>query len=196
MRAALIALLLLPLTSLPAPAEEARESAAETIHKSQAELRGETLDSLFARLHVAASQDEAQIAERAIWQLWMSSDSPTAELLLKQAAEAMNKADFEAALAILDRLVAVHPDFTEAWNKRATLYFMMGRFEDSLADIDKVLDLEPRHFGALSGRGMIYRKEGKFSDALAAFHDALAVNPNMGTVKDAVKELEKLEQPI
>lgn len=126
----------------------------------------------------------------------MRSDSPTAELLLQQATDAMNKAAFDPSLAILDRLVAVHPEFAEAWNKRATLYFMMGRFEDSLADIDKVLDLEPRHFGALSGRGMIYRKEGKLSDAIAAFRDALAVNPTMDSARDAVKELEKLEQPI
>lgn len=196
MRAALIAALLLSLTSPPAPAEEAREPAGEVVRKSQAEIRAEALDSLFARLRKVDSEEEARIAEQAIWQLWMSSDSPTAELLLKQATEAMNKAEFDASLAILDRLVAVHPDFAEAWNKRATLYFMMGRFEDSLADIDKVLDLEPRHFGALSGRGMIYRKEGKFSDALAAFRDALAVNPTMNSVRDAVKELEKFEQPI
>jgi tetratricopeptide (TPR) repeat protein len=197
MRAALIALLLLSLASPPAPAEEAREPAAETIKKqSPAEARAETLDRLFARLHQVKSGDEAQLAEQAIWQLWMRSDSPTAELLLKQATEAMNKAQFDASLAVLDRLVAVHPDFAEAWNKRATLYFMMGRYEESLADIDKVLDIEPRHFGALSGRGMIYRQEGKYSDALAAFRDALAVNPSMGSVRNAVEELEKLEQPI
>ena len=196
MRIAFIAVVLLPLTMLPAMAEDTREPAGAITQKSPAEARAETLDSLFARLHRGKSGDEAKLAERAIWQLWMSSDSPTAELLLKQATEAMNKAALEPSLAILDRLVAVHPDFAEAWNKRATLYYMMGRFEDSLADIDKVLDLEPRHFGALSGRGMIYRKEGKLSDALAAFRDALAVNPTMGSVKDAVKELEKLEQPI
>jgi tetratricopeptide (TPR) repeat protein len=196
MRVALIATLLLPLTWLPAPAEDTRAPAGEAVRRSEAEIRAETLDRLFARLHKVESEEAARIAEQAIWQLWMSSDSPTAELLLKQATEAMNKAALEPSLAILDRLVAVHPDFAEAWNKRATLYFLMGRMDDSLADIDKVLDLEPRHFGALSGRGMIYRKEGKLSDALAAFRDALAVNPTMGSVKDAVKELEKLEQPI
>jgi len=196
MRVAPIAALLLPLMSLPVVAEEVREPASEVARKSPAEARADTLDSLFARLHRVKSEDEARLAEQAIWQLWMSSDSPTAELLLKQAAAAMNKAEFDAALAILDRLVAVHPDFAEAWNKRATLYFMMGRYDDSLADIDKVLDLEPRHFGALSGRGMILRKEGKFSEALEAFRDALAVNPSMGSVRDAVQELEKLEQPI
>ncbi len=196
MRIAFIAVLLLPLTTLPAFSEDTREPATGTIARSPAEARAELLDSLFARLHQVKNDDEAKLAEQAIWQLWMRSDSPTAELLLTQAAAAMNKAEFDAALAVLDRLVAVHPDFAEAWNKRATLYFMMGRFDESLADIDKVLDLEPRHFGALSGRGMIYRKQGKYSEALAAFRDALAVNPSMGSVKDAVQELEKLEQPI
>jgi tetratricopeptide (TPR) repeat protein len=78
------------------------------------------------------------------------------------------------------------------WNKRATLYFLMGRMEDSLKDIDKTLDLEPRHFGALSGRGMIYQKLGKNPEALAAFKEALSMNPNMVGAKLAVQQLEKL----
>jgi tetratricopeptide (TPR) repeat protein len=116
--------------------------------------------------------------------------------LLQQATRAMNDGAPEPALAILNRLVGAQPDFAEAWNKRATLHFLMGNYEASLADIDKVLDLEPRHFGALSGRGMIYQRQKKYGAALAAFNDALAINPNMPSVKDAVQALEKLEQRI
>ena len=43
---------------------------------------------------------------------------------------------------------------------------------------------------------MIYRQEKNFSAALAAFREALAIHPNMSSVKDAVKELEKVQQPI
>lgn len=185
---------------LPAAAGESREPAtgetATVPALSPAELRSDRLDRLLAKLHRLDDSDEAQRTEAAIWALWMSSDSPTAEVLIGQAAAAMNNRRFAPALAILDRLVETDPDFAEAWNKRATLYFMMGRYEESLADIVRVLDLEPRHFGALSGRGMIYQRQKNYAAALAAFREALVINPNMADVKDAVKALERLEQGI
>ena len=126
----------------------------------------------------------------------MASDSPTAEILLRQATRAMNDGAPEPALAILNRLTGAYPDFAEAWNKRATLHFLMGNYDASLADIDKVLDLEPRHFGALSGRGMIHQRQKNYGAAISAFEEALAINPNMPSVKEAVKALEKIEQGI
>ena len=112
---------------------------------SKEEMREDLLDSLFARLRTANSEREAKITEEAIWKMWMASDSPSAEALLQQATRAMGSRENEAALTILGTLVSIRPDFAEAWNKRATLYFMMHKFPESLADIDKVLDLEPRH---------------------------------------------------
>lgn len=199
MRVPLFSLLAL-LSVSPALAEEAREPspapATAVARRSPAEIRADTLDSLFARLRRVSGEDEANRTEAAIWKLWMSSDSPTAEVLLGQATAAMEAKEFDASLEILDSLVEVYPDFAEAWNKRATLYFYLGRYRESLADIETVLDLEPRHFGALSGRGMIYQKEKNFSAALAAFRDALAVNPAMTSIKNAIKQLERLEREI
>lgn len=188
------------LTATPALADETREppaTAAPVVpKKSPAELRADRLDGLFARLRLARTEDEAKKAEEAIWKLWMTSDSPTAEVLLGQASAAMAAKQFDASLQILDSLVEVHPDFAEAWNRRATLYFLLGRTRESLADIDTVLDLEPRHFGALSGRGAIYQKEKNFSAAMVAFRDALAVNPTMSSIKKAIKQIEKFEREI
>ena len=93
-------------------------------------------------------------------------------------------------------MIASYPSYAEAWNKRATLNFMVGKYKASLSDIEKVLDLEPRHFGALAGRGMIYNAQEEWSLALDAYRDALAVNPNMPSVKSAIKELEKRLQDI
>jgi len=164
--------------------------------KSPAELRSDTLDSLFARLRKVGSPQEAQMVETAIWEIWMRSDSPTAELLLGQSVKALRTGDEQASLSILDRLIKVHPEFTEAWNKRATVYFLIGRYDDSLADIQRVLDQEPRHFGALSGLGMIKREQGDLRAALAAFRDALAVNPQLQGAKQAVEELAADERAI
>jgi tetratricopeptide (TPR) repeat protein len=164
--------------------------------KSPAETRSDLLDSLFARLRKVNSPAEAQTVERAIWELWMRSDSPTAELLLSQAVKALGAGEEQASLSILDKLVVVHPEFAEAWNKRATVYFMIGRYNESLADIKHVLDLEPRHFGALSGLGMIKQQQGDKKAALAAYRDALAVNPQLEGARQAVDELAADEEDI
>ena len=186
--------------AVPALAEDTREQPAVTVplvqRQSPADIRADHLDALFAKLHRVTGERDAKSTEQDIWAVWMSSDSPTAEVLLQQATRAMGGGAFEQSRDILNRLIGAYPDFAEAWNKRATLYFAMGRFTESLADIDKVLELEPRHFGALSGRGMILQRQKNYGAALEAFRDALAINPNMESVKDAVKALEKFEQPI
>lgn len=164
--------------------------------RKPAEVRAEQLDILFGRLHVSKDDDEAKLLENKIWTLWTSSDSPTAEVLLKQATRAMNDGAPRESLSILNRLIGTFPDFAEAWNKRATLYFLMKRDFEALLDIQRVLDLEPRHFGALSGRGLIYQRQKRYSDAERAFQEALSINPGMATIKSALKALERLEQGI
>lgn len=179
---------------------EARDRSAEAIpavaRLKPAEMRAEQLDKLFARLIKSEGGIEAQRAEQSIWNLWMTSDSPTADALLAQAMKASAANQTGVALAILDNVIEVHPDYAEAWNKRATVYFLIGRYNDSLKDIEKVLELEPRHFGALSGLGMIKRQQGDLGAARAAFSEALSYNPHLDDVKRALEEIEAEERPI
>ncbi|MGB8316304.1 MAG: tetratricopeptide repeat protein [Aestuariivirga sp.] len=177
----------------------ARDSAEANIplkNLSAHEIREETLDRLFASLRTTSDEEAAKATEQKIWELWSRSDSPTAEVLLRQAVVAMGVSENNASLAILDRIVAAYPDYAEAWNKRATLQFVLGNYDASLADIDRVLDLEPRHFGALAGRGMILQAQQKWGAALDAYREALRMNPNMPGVKNAIHELEKRERDI
>lgn len=180
----------------PSPAREGAQATVPLKNLSPHELRDEALDRLFAGLRTVSSEEAAKATEQKIWELWSRSDSATAEVLLGQAVVAMNASDNAASLEILDRVVAAYPTYAEAWNKRATLQFMLGNYDASLADIEKVLDLEPRHFGALAGRGMIYQRQEKWGAALAAFREALRMNPNMPGVKNAIHELEKREKDI
>ena len=164
---------------------------------STEEQRQELLDRLFGRLKTAKDQKEGKAIEQSIWRLWTRSGSPTDDLLLDQAAKSMAAREYDRALDILDAIVEHSPDFSEAWNKRATVNYVVGRLDQSLADINKVLSLEPRHFGALSGLGMIRRDQGDERGALEAFREALAINPFMPNVQEAVRALEKeLEQKI
>ena len=183
--------------ALPAFAEDAPEAGAPAPVEAPAkpaEMRADQLDTLFARLRQPGI--ESSEVERQIWQLWGASDSPTATILLEQSTRAIDDGAPAEALAMLDRLIGAYPDFAEAWNKRATLYFMMKRYDASLADIAHTLDLEPRHFGALAGKGMILMRQKDYAGARAAYEEALAVNPNLEQVKEALKELDRLEQGI
>jgi tetratricopeptide (TPR) repeat protein len=149
------------------------------------------LDTLFAKLRDPATGSEVLRIEPQIWDLWMRAGTNDQNEKLAKAATAMGVSDAKGALKILDALVVEAPEFAEAWNKRATLYYLLGRYEESLADISKTVDLEPRHFGALSGRGMVLMKMGKNAEALAAFKEALVVNPNMTGARLSVQALEK-----
>jgi tetratricopeptide (TPR) repeat protein len=188
-----------PLAHAQASKEDANPTVAPDAPSelTQREQRDELLDRLFGRLKTAKDGQEAQIVEQSIWRLWMRSGKPTDDLLLEQATKSLNARQYSKALDILDTILEHSPEFSEAWNKRATVNYLVGRLEQSLADIDKVLALEPRHFGALSGLGMIRRDKGDERGALEAFREALAINPFMPNVKDAVQALEKeLEQKI
>ena len=191
---------LAPILAVPVRAQSAQESSSPPTRQApvgEAEQKEELLERLFGRLKAAANQAEADVIEKSIWQLWMRSDSPTAELLLQQAMKAMNARRYDKALDILDAVIEATPKFSEALNKRATVYYLVGKLDQSLADIDRVLEQEPRHFGALAGLGMIRRDRGDDRGALKAFRQALAINPFMPKVRESADDLEKqLEKGI
>jgi tetratricopeptide (TPR) repeat protein len=104
----------------------------------------------------------------------------------------MNANDLYSARETYTRLIAMKPDFAEAWNKRATIYWMLGDYDASLKDIEEVLKLEPWHFGALSGRGLVYMDRGDYFLARGAFLTLLEVYPAMPGVKDTIMQLEQV----
>ncbi len=151
----------------------------------------EVIDRLFGQLRQADDEKSTQLLENAIQALWLRSGSPTADLLMKQAADAMGEQNFGAALVILDTVVELNPNFVEGWNRRATLHFLRGDFTSSLSDIDQVLSLEPRHYGALSGQGEIFKKRGAGRKALRALRRARTVNPRLKNLNERIRELEQ-----
>lgn len=141
--------------------------------------RDRNLDTLFDLLKKATTTAEAQTVEGAIWNLWMQSGKPEADGLMLAGATAMEAGDLETARVAFDELVRLAPDFAEAWNKRATVHYLMGDYAASVADIERTLALEPRHFGALSGLGLIYAHLGEEAAAVRAFAAALKINPHL-----------------
>ena len=152
------------------------------------------LDFLFGALKAAPDEASARHVEARIWALWMQTPSDTAALLMTRAKAAMDAKNVDIALKLLDSVVKLRPDYVEAWNRRATLYYLKSDYRHSLEDIQQVLIREPRHFGALAGLGMIMQDIGDDKRALDAFRKALAVNPHLEKVPELVKSLtEKVE---
>jgi tetratricopeptide (TPR) repeat protein len=152
------------------------------------------LDFLFGALKAAPDEASAKHVEARIWALWMQTPSDTAALLMTRAKAAMDAKQADVALKLLDAVIKLRPEYVEAWNRRATLYYMQNDYTHSLEDIEQVLSREPRHFGALAGLGMIMQDLGDDKRALDAFRKALAVNPHLERLPELVKTLtEKVE---
>ena len=190
---ALAVALAAPAAAAPAgPADKAEAS------KSLAQLplgqRLHNLDFLFGALKAAPDETTAKAIEQRIWALWAVSRSDTANLLMSRVKTAIEQKDTDLAITLLDAIVKIKPDYVEAWNRRATLYYMKKDYGRALADIRQVLKLEPRHFGALSGLGLILQDIGDDKQALEVYRRALAVYPRLERVPDLVKTLsEKVE---
>lgn len=156
--------------------------------------RGKNLDFLFGALKAAPDEASAKHVEARIWAIWLQTPSDTAALLMSRAKTAVDAKKVDVAIKLLDSVIKLRPDYIEAWNRRATLYYMQNDYGRSLADIQQVLVREPRHFGALAGLGMIMQEVGDEKRALDAYRKALAVNPHLEKIPDQVKALtEKVE---
>jgi tetratricopeptide (TPR) repeat protein len=156
--------------------------------------RTKGLDFLFGALKAAPDEASAKHVEARIWAIWLQTPSDTAALLMVRAKAAMDAQKLDVALKLLDAVVKLRPDYVEAWNRRATVYYLQNDYQHSLEDIEQVLVREPRHFGALAGLGMIMQDLGDDKRALDAFRKALAVNPYLEKVPEMVKTLtEKVE---
>jgi tetratricopeptide (TPR) repeat protein len=179
---------------LPAPPGKEQKKLPEAPAKLPKVDRSKNLDFLFGALKAAPDEVSAKHVEARIWAIWIQTPSDTASLLMTRAKTAVDAKKIDVAIKLLDSVIKLRPDYIEAWNRRATLYYLQNDYGRSLADIQQVLIREPRHFGALAGLGMIMQEVGDEKRALDAYRKALAVNPHLEKIPEQVKALtEKVE---
>jgi len=177
-----------------APPKAAPQKSPAILPKIPRVDRLNNLEFLFGALKAAPDEDTAKAIEQRIWGLWVVSRSDTANLLMLRVKTAVEAKETDLAIKLLDGIVKIRPDYIEAWNRRATIYYQKKEYGRSLADIREVLKREPRHFGALSGLGMILQDLGDDKQALEVYRRALAVYPHLQRIPDMVKKLqEKVE---
>ena len=147
------------------------------------------LHALFRRLSETADAEARDALEDEIWRLWMSHPVSEVAFDLERATRAMTASDWGVADQILRGVVGAHPDYAEAWNKRATLYYLNGRDAECVPYIHRTLELEPRHYGALCGFAEILLGRGEGDAALFVFDRALRINPHLDPARKAIGRL-------
>ena len=153
-----------------------------------AEERNNKLDKLFVELKNTKDLSSAQVIENEIWEIWSihpSDDRRGFRLteLLIQGTRLMDMRELSKAYEVFTKVITVESDWAEAWNKRATVLYLMKQYESSLADIEITLVLEPRHFGALSGQALNYIELNLYEKAIESYKAAQKIYPLLDSAK-------------
>ena len=132
--------------------------------------------------------DDAQaevrlVALATVWQLWGKSGDMAIDKLYQEGLDKMRDGDTASAIKVFSAIIANRPAFAEAWNKRATIYYMSGDHELSMQDCEKVLELIPQHFGALVGFAQMLAERSQPERALALMERASKVNPYLANAE-------------
>ena len=167
-----------------------------------AENRENELNNLFKKLKNSKTIEAKEI-ENKIWKIWITHPSQDRRgfrltELLSQASIFINQRKLTDAYLLFSQIIIEDPKWSEAWNKRATVLYMMGKYEESQNDINEVLKLEKRHFGALSGQGLVQTKLKNYDKAIESYKEVQKIYPSMQAAMDMIPYLKKLikEQSI
>jgi tetratricopeptide (TPR) repeat protein len=151
------------------------------------------LPALFTELRTTSEAEKAKIVAAEIWQIWSEhSDNDRLSERLKIGIAQMESGRLRQAEKIFTTIIDKDPAFAEAWNKRATVYFLMGAYTQSKRDIAQTILREPRHFGALSGLGLVETHLGNYEAALNAYEQAIALHPYLENYEEITTALKKL----
>ncbi|TSA16573.1 MAG: tetratricopeptide repeat protein [Betaproteobacteria bacterium] len=182
---------------------QSREQALQALSHADAQVRSQAALRL-AEVGVMADtpvllralhdEDETtrERAEQAAWQIWSRSGDSRVDKLYQTGVAQMNGGELHKSIATFTRVIQLRPGFAEGWNKRATLYYLLGENRKSLADCAQVIKRNPNHFGALAGYGQLYLRLEDYQRALTYFQRALEVNPNMDGVRRNILLLEQI----
>ena len=150
------------------------------------------LEELFDDLYNTRDISQQNKIVSNIWAEWMKIDNPELQKIMDMVPYFFQTRNYDEAIEALNYVIEQEPNFSEAYNKRATFYFMMGDFENSMKDIETTLALEPRHFGALDGMSRILISYKKYDQAFKVYEEMMSLMPNDVTLHMKMDRLNKL----
>ena len=161
------------------------------VYISEADQNDPKLDILFNDLSQTQSEMKAQPILLEIWSIWSVAIDTKTQEKFDAGNQLMSKRQYNESILMFSDAINLQPTFAEAWNKRATVNYIIGNYEESIRDIFSTLELEPRHFGALDGLAQIYMLQNKYFKAAQVYRKILEILPYN---KKAIMHLEYLEQ--
>jgi len=126
----------------------------------------------------SSDEPRREKASQELWRIWFCQKGATGLERLEQSQALLQSGRVDQAEVVLNELIQDHPDFAEAWNRRAVLYYLQGRYRQSLSDCEQVVALNPIHFGAIHGMGLCHAALGDYLPAIQAFRRALTMQPH------------------
>ena len=151
------------------------------------------LENLFGALAETQNLDDAERLTVQIWQIWITNNGDETSVdMMYRGINFMDTGNLSIAEAVFSKIIDRDPGYTEAWNKRATVRYLLNNLRGSEADIYEVLVREPRHFGAMSGLGLIKMQQGKLKEALVIYKDILKIHPNSPDATQMVPRLKSI----
>ena len=157
-----------------------------------ADERKKQLDKLFNELKTDNPVLTFEV-EQKIWKIWSTHPKKNElTLMLSEGSTLVKNDKLNEAVNIFTKVIELDPNWAEAWNKRATVLYLLGEFQKSQNDIDKVLKLEERHFGALAGQGLVNIQLKNYEKAIMSYEKAQRIYPTMKSPKIMIKEIKEL----
>ena len=140
------------------------------------------MDDLFFLLQQSASLDDATVTQDLIREIWKESSNSDLRDKLDQGIADMLEGRHESALKSFSDIVTIDSSYSEAWNKKSTVHYMLDQLHNSIEAAEKALSLDKRNFQALAGRGLLEMDASRYDKAIESFRKCLGINPWMGTV--------------
>ena len=154
--------------------------------------RGKRLNQLFNELKVNNS-NISSTTEQEIWKIWSTHpDDVNLTKKLEKGSQFVRDQQFGKAVEIFTEVINLDQNWAEAWNKRATVFYLMGEFKKSQNDIDRVLAIEARHFGALAGQGLVNIQLKNYEKAIQSYRKAKEIYPSMQSPEIMIRQIEEL----
>ena len=158
-------------------------SYADNNHQKQ-------IDKLLSQLKLTTNYEDSKKIESKIWELWSTHPSKnTLTALLADGSFYVSQNKLETAYDKFTKAIELDSNWAEAWNKRATVLYLMGKYEQSQSDINKVLELEQRHFGALAGQGLVQTALNNYKKAIDSYIEAHKIHPNLKSPLIMIEQL-------
>ena len=103
----------------------------------------------------------------------------SAEYYLRKGKEALQRDDFEGAIADFNRAIELKPDFARAYNNRGIVNRRLGYYNKAKADYNRAIELKPTFVAiAYYNRGIVNRRLGYYREAKADFSRAIRIKSN------------------